>query len=133
MTKAKQHISNAPITCCQIFVAGWRWWAAWFPSAKAVRREAAGLVREHELWERLHARYDVKIGLLACWRVKRALDALPVSESARTEYASIVKTLRELMALKDLEKGEASTEAASIGSIIRLFEEFWTVYERYTR
>ena len=78
-------------------------------------------IDDHARWESGCAGYDVKVGLLACYRVENALKRMPLAASATGEIKAIESLLKRLMSSKDLLEGEYSTEAASIGAILGRF------------
>jgi hypothetical protein len=89
--------------------------------AKMVRAQLRRCIEEHEDWEREHAGYDAKVGLVACYRVERALERTSIASSPQDEAKAIRRLLRHLMNSEGLVEGEYSTEAASIGSILGRF------------
>jgi hypothetical protein len=93
--------------------------ACW--GAAIVRQHVLKCIEDHQNWEENYARYDQKIGLVACYRVDRALSKIPLASSALEEAQAIQSLLRTLMSRNDLLHGDYSSEAASIGSILARF------------
>lgn len=94
----------------------------WVISGISVRKRIGACVDVHAENEMNNAYgYDWKVGLAACGRVRRALDAMPVAKSGFLEERQLVNKLHALMSADNLLEGEYSTEAASIGSILASF------------